>query len=118
LDPIEPVAVADIMIAVIAGALVVLMGALYALSFAFGRLWQRSSLLILAYGCFGLLALNVLILARTLHLEGRWQAVTIALLLGYLLAPHAIWRLSVGTHQGHEAADSLPPVNASGRNTP
>jgi hypothetical protein len=99
MDPIQPVQVADFMIAVVAGALVVLMGALYAVLFAFGRLWAKPLLLTLAYGSFALLTGSVLTLARALNLDGSWQIITVVLLTGYLLAPHAIWRLSVGTHQ-------------------
>lgn len=110
MDPVQPVQVGDFMIAVMAGALIVLMGALYALLFAFGRLWRQRSLLVLAYASFLVLAGSVLTLARVLHLDGSWRLITVALLLGYFLAPRAIWRLSVATHgqsQGDQAATQL-----------
>lgn len=109
MDPVQPVEVADFMIAVIAGALVVMMGALYAVLFAFGRLWNKTILLALAYLSFLCLAASVLILARALNLEGSWQAITVALLIGYLAAPHAIWRLSVHTHGDKEHTATLSP---------
>ncbi len=96
------------MIAVIAGALVVLMGALYAVLFAFGRLWNKTILLVLAYSSFGLLTASVLVLANTLNLNGTWQLVSVTLLLGYLLAPQAIWQLSVGTHASTDESEPAP----------
>jgi len=112
MDPVQPVEVADFMTAVVTGALVVLMGALYAVLFAFGRLWNKTFLLVVAYACFLCLAASVLIFSQALHLEGTWQAITVALLVGYLAAPHAIWRLSVGTHG--EKPDSKVLSSASG----
>jgi ABC-type glycerol-3-phosphate transport system permease component len=94
----EPVELNNILISVIAGALVVLFGALYALTFAFGRLTGRIVLTGLAYGFFALLAVAVLILADALRLTGFWQLITAVILGGYLLAPHAIWKLCAGTH--------------------
>jgi hypothetical protein len=58
----------------------------------------------------------VLILARALNLTGLWQIVTATLLLGYLLAPRAIWRLSVGTHGILDQDDSPTPPPLSRRN--
>jgi hypothetical protein len=49
--------------------------------------------------------LATLSLARALDLGGAWRAVVIVMLVGYLLAPHAIWHLSVATH-GAEHGDS------------
>ena len=94
----EPVELNDILISAIAGALVVLFGALYALAFAFGRLNDSKGLTGLAYGFFALLAIAALILADALRLTGFWQLVTAVILAGYLLAPHAIWKLCAGTH--------------------
>jgi hypothetical protein len=93
-----PVDLNDILISVIAGALVVLFGALYALAFAFGRLIPSSLLSRMAYGFFAMLAIAALVLADALHLTGYWQLITFTILGGYLLAPHAIWKLCVGTH--------------------
>jgi ABC-type glycerol-3-phosphate transport system permease component len=94
----EPVDLNDILISVIAGALVVLFGALYALAFALGRLSGRRDLVCLGYGFFALLVVAALTLADALHLTGIWQVVTAVILAGYLLAPHAIWKLCAGTH--------------------
>ena len=94
----EPVELNDILISVIAGALVVVFGALYALTFAFGRLTGRKILTASAYGFFTLLAIAVLVLADALRLTGLWLLITAVILAGYLLAPHAIWKLCAGTH--------------------
>jgi hypothetical protein len=94
----EPVELDDILISVIAGAMVVMFGALYALAFAIGRLSGNKSLARLAYGFYAMLAVAALILADTLHLTGSWQIITVVILAGYLLAPHAIWKLCVGSH--------------------
>lgn len=95
---IEPVALEDFFITFFASAMVIMLGAGYALLFTFARLWQRKYLAFLAYLAYSLLAINVLVLARTLHLHGFWQALVWVMLLGYLFAPHGIWYLCVGTH--------------------
>ena len=95
----EPVALQDFMVAVIAGAMVILFGALYAFTYAVAKLSKKRSLIVVAYGIFAGFSVSVLVLARALNLNGYWWAVTIAMLLGYLLAPQAIWKLSVGTHE-------------------
>jgi hypothetical protein len=99
---IEPVELQDFFLSFFSAAMVILAGALYALLFTLGK--QRGSvpLLALAYAAYGLLAVSVLLLARVLHLEGFWQVVTFFMLIGYLLAPHGIWRLCVSTY-GREA---------------
>ncbi|MCP4924993.1 MAG: hypothetical protein GY916_03510 [Gammaproteobacteria bacterium] len=94
----EPVALKDFMVAVIAGAMVVLFGALYAFTFAMAKLNKKRWLLGLAYGAFAGLGGSVLLLAQALNLNGHWQVIIVVMLLGYLIAPQAIWKLSVGTH--------------------
>jgi len=94
----EPVELDDILISAMAGAMVVLFGALYALVFALGRLNGSKTLTVLAYTFYALLAVAALVLADKLRLTGIWQTVTAVILTGYLLAPHAIWKLCVGTH--------------------
>ena len=103
----EPVEVNDILISVIAGALVVLFGALYALALALGRLNGSKVLIGLAYGFFALLAVAALILADALRLTGFWQMVTAVIVAGYLLAPHAIWKLCAGTHPERLASRAM-----------
>jgi hypothetical protein len=89
-------------------AAIVLFGALYALLLALWYLRQRRPLLMLAGGAYLLLASSTLLVARALDLHGAWLAIPIALLVGYLLAPHAIWRLCVGIEGAHPP-ESRPP---------
>lgn len=105
---IEPVHLDNFFIAFFSGAMVVMAGALYALLFAFSRVHGLPRLMIAAYGAYGLLAASVLTLAYALNLDGLWQAVVLAMLVGYLLAPHGIWQLCEGTHE-HEPA-GVPPA--------
>ena len=48
----------------------------------------------IAYGIFAGLGVSVFILAQALNLNGYWHVVTVTMLMGYLLAPQAIWKLS------------------------
>jgi uncharacterized membrane protein len=95
---IEPVAPTDMLISFAAAALVILFGAGYAALFAWSRLKNRRALMWLAYGCYALLAEAVAVLAQTNHLNNQWQTLVLAMLIGYLLAPHAIWKLVAATH--------------------
>ena len=101
---LEPVAAANLLAAAVSGALVVLAGAGYAIFFALSRLMGRAALLRWAYGCYVVLAAAVWGLADTLSLVGYWWLLVVAMLIGYLLAPHGIWHLCVATHARHEAA--------------
>jgi len=96
---IEPVAPTDMLISFVSAACVILFGAGYAALFAWSRLKQRRSAMRLAYGSYALLAGAVAVLAQTNHLDGQWQMLVFAMLIGYLLAPHAIWKLVTATHQ-------------------
>ena len=111
---IEPVSVSDLLLAVIAGALVVTCGALYALLFALARMGPRPSALIWAYGAYLGLVISAAVLARAIHLDGPWLLAAAVVLLGYLLAPHGIWRLCLATH---EAGPTTGPA-AAGRRAP
>ncbi|MCG8434876.1 MAG: hypothetical protein MJA83_12670 [Gammaproteobacteria bacterium] len=100
---IEPVEFQDLFLAAAAGALVILAGAAYALIFAWSRVRARPRFMPAAYAAYALFCMAVWLLARTLHLTGFWQILVVLMLLGYLLAPHAIWHLCVGTHGGKDA---------------
>jgi hypothetical protein len=88
----------EILLSTVAGALVVVSGALYALCFALGRL--RGSVLLgrAAWLAYGVLATGMALLAYALRLDGIWLLTLAALLTGYLFAPRAIWHLCVATH--------------------
>ena len=90
------------MVAAMAGAMVVMFGAAYAFAFAVAKLNRKRTLMGIAYGIYAGLTVSVFVLAYALNLNGSWWAVTITMLVGYLLAPQAIWKLSVGTHEGSD----------------
>ncbi|MGD8567567.1 MAG: hypothetical protein PVJ39_05745 [Gammaproteobacteria bacterium] len=95
---IDPVDLDDFFIAFFSAAMVILMGAAYALFFAIGKLKNRPLLMIIAYLAYGALAVSVFLLSDALHLRDYWQIVVWLMLAGYLLAPHGIWHLCCGTH--------------------
>ena len=95
---IDPVATQHIMAAAIAGAMIILFGALYALFFALARLRARPTLMLVAYGAYALLVVAVAVLAITLNLTGLWQLVAAVMVIGYFVAPRLIWHLCAGTH--------------------
>ena len=88
------------------GAAIVLFGALYALLLALARLHRRAALLLFACAAYICLIGSTFVLASTLDLHGIWLLVPAVLLVGYLFAPHGVWRLCVGIHdQRHCATD-------------
>lgn len=92
------------------GASVILFGAAYALLFAWGRLKGVKIVEGLSYVAFVLLVGSVYGLGESLHLAGKWQLLLFLLMLGYLLAPHGIWHLCVGTHaDAHADRESEDP---------
>ena len=95
---IDPVGTQHIMAAAIAGALIILFGALYALFFALARLRARPGLMLSAYAAYALLVVAVVVLTVTLNLTGPWQVVAAVMVVGYFVAPRLIWRLCAGTH--------------------
>lgn len=105
---IEPVATQHIMIAAIAGALIVLFGATYALFFALGRLQQNTTYKWLGYAGYAGLVVAVGVLMRTLNMNGFWQLVAAVMVIGYFIAPRVIWHLCVGTHEADEHTHPLP----------
>ena len=95
---IEPVDLDKFFIAFFSAAMIILMGACYAIFFTLHKLSHKQVYLPLAYLCYGLLATSVALLSDALHLNNYWQIVVWVMLLGYLLAPHGIWHLCRGTH--------------------
>ena len=95
---IDPVVSESILIAAMAGALVVVFGAMFAILFAFARLKNNKRLMYMAYLCYSLLVVSVVMLSRVLNLDGFWSVITIIMLAGYFAGPHAIWKLCVKTH--------------------
>jgi len=85
-------------VSTMAGAAVVLMGAFYALFYALGKLNQHRLSLLASSASYLGLAFATFMLIDALQLRGIWLLVTAVMLVGYLLAPMAIWRLCVDIH--------------------
>jgi uncharacterized membrane protein len=102
---IEPVALKDFFLTFFSAAMVIMAGALYALLFAYARVRGRPRLMPLAYAAYFGLVASVLVLATVANLfaTGFWTFIVVLMLVGYLLAPHAIWHLCVGTHAREHA---------------
>lgn len=98
----EPIELQDLFFSTMSGAAIVLMGASYALFFALGRLHQSKSMTIASHFSYALLAAAVYVLVDSLRLSGFWILVAVVMLVGYFLAPRAIWTLCVGTHAAEE----------------
>jgi uncharacterized membrane protein len=107
IEMIEPVKLADFFTVFFSAASVILFGASYALLFAWSRVRGRPRLMPLAYAAYAGLAVSVIVLALAANLFNNtfWTVIVLLMLVGYLVAPHAIWHLCVGTHvDEHEAA--------------
>lgn len=92
----------DLLMATLAGALIVLWGAVYALLFALGRLQDNRLLGWLGYVAYALLVGGAIMMSVALSLTGFWIVVIGVALIGYLLLPQVIWHLCVGTHAAEE----------------
>ena len=97
---IEPANLADFFTIFFTSAMVIVLGALYALLFAFARLKRMPRLMPAAYIAYGGLFISALVLARATHMFNSplWATIVVLMLAGYLLAPHAIWHLCTATH--------------------
>lgn len=109
---IEPVALKDFFLTFFSAAMVIVTGALYALLFAYARVKRRPRLMPLAYAAYLGLASSVLVLATVANLfaTGFWTFIVVLMLVGYLLAPHAVWHLCVGTHAREHADEESRAV--------
>ena len=89
-------------------AALVLCAAAYALLLALGRarglaVLRRASLI-----AYAGVVLAAVALCWALNLQGLWLVLVAIVLVGYFVAPRAVWRLSVATHEeahGEERAD-------------
>jgi hypothetical protein len=102
---VEPVALANFFTVFFSAAMVIMTGALYALLFAFSRVKRMPRLMPMAYLAYLGLFASVMALAQAANLFNNpfWTSIVVLMLLGYLLAPHAIWHLCVGTHVDEHA---------------
>ncbi|MFZ5482600.1 MAG: hypothetical protein ACOZB0_00075 [Pseudomonadota bacterium] len=102
---IEPVEIADFFAVFFSAAMVIVAGGLYALLFAYARLRSAPRLMPLAYTAYAVLFVAVMVLADVAHLFNNtfWTFIVVLMVVGYLIAPHAIWHLCVRTHEAeHE----------------
>lgn len=106
---IEPVKLGNFFIVFFSAAMVIMLGALYALLFALARIKKHAYMMSWAYFSYAGLFIATLLLAYAANLlqQPLWIAIVILMLVGYLLAPHAIWHLCVSTHADDSKA--VPP---------
>jgi hypothetical protein len=112
---LEPVKLANFFIVFFSAASVILFGASYALLFAWSRIKGRPRLMMLAYSAYAGLLFSVITLAFAANLFNNnfWTFIVLLMLVGYLLAPHAVWHLCVGTHADEhtdEHADEVASI--------
>lgn len=109
IDMLEPVKLDDFFIVFFSAASVILFGASYALMFAWSRMKGLPRLMMLAYAAYAGLVFSVITLALAANLFNTlfWSVIVGLMLIGYLLAPHAIWHLCVKTHAD---ADEPAPI--------
>lgn len=111
---IEPANLANFFTIFFSSAMVIMLGALYALLFAYSRVKHSPNLMPLAYGAYAGLFASTFFLANAANLLKHpvWQAIVFIMLVGYLFAPHAIWYLCVGTHsymqENDESGSKIP----------
>jgi len=106
---IELVKLDDFFLTFLSAAAVILFGALYALLFAYSKVRKMPHLMLLAYAAYAVLFISVITLAKVTNLFGGvfWIALVMTMLVGYLLAPHAIWHLCMGTHAASHHDDPV-----------
>lgn len=109
---IEPASLGNFFTIFFTSAMVIMLGALYALLFAFSRLKGDKRLMPLAYLSYAGLLISTLFLADAANLLKHpfWTVIVAFMLVGYLLAPHAIWHLCVGTHAEEHAEEEPVPI--------
>lgn len=100
----------QLLLGTMSGAMIVMVGGLYALFYALGCLQSNRRFIVAAYVCFAILVISAVLLVDALNLSGLWSIVIATMLIGYFLAPRAIWHLCVGTHMGEP---SLQTSNTS-----
>lgn len=99
---IDPVELQRIAVAALSAGGIVLFGAAYAICLALGRLKGLAILRPLSYLAYLALAAVTGLFAWAMNLTGAWAILTVVLLVGYFVAPRAIWRLSVATHESSD----------------
>jgi hypothetical protein len=94
----EPVRFAAIATAAFAAGGVVFGAALYAIFYAIGKRTRNGVMTAIALVGYTGMAICVGVLSVALDFRGAWLLLTACLLLGYLIAPPLLWRLTVAMH--------------------
>ena len=108
-------AMPNLILGALSAASVVMFGALYALLFAWGRLHRQRAVVRSSYAAFGALTLATFLLVSALGLADFWRLVIGVMLLGYLIAPHLIWQLCIGTHATRPGGEAPSAHEVPGR---
>lgn len=110
---VEPAQIGAFFTIFFSAAMVVVLGALYALLLALSRLKALPALLPLAHLAYAGLFVATVLLARATNLFASvfWAVTVTALLVGYWFAPRLIWHLCARTHA---AQDGLERSGARG----
>ena len=95
---IEPVELQDFLISFFVSALIILSGASYALLYAWSKITARIGLRWLAYLAYLVLLISVAVLTVVAHFSGYWLWLSVVMVIGYFIAPIAIWHLCIKTH--------------------
>jgi len=95
---VEPAHFTSIATAAMAAGGVIFCGALYAIFYAMGRRVASSRLLGISFVAYAGVVACVGVLTFALDFTGIWWLLIVCLLIGYLLAPPFIWRLTVAVH--------------------
>ena len=98
---IEPAELGNFFAIFFSSALVIVLGALYALLFAFSHLKNNRSYLYLAYLSYGGLVVSISIFSSAANLLNHsfWISIIALMLVGYFFAPILIWHLCIATHK-------------------
>lgn len=99
--PIEPVEIADFFLSFFTAAMIVLLAALYAALFAWGKIQGDRRFLYGAALSYAALLACVQAFGKINHFEGVWQILTLLMAFGYAVMPYLVWRLCVSTHSDH-----------------
>lgn len=97
---IEPAELGNFFTIFFSSALVIVLGALYGMLFAFSHFKDNRRYLSLAYIAYAGLVISTFVLADAANLLNHafWISVIALMLIGYFFAPLAIWYLCVATH--------------------
>ena len=95
---IEPVALSNFFLSFFSGAMIILLAALYAVLYAWGKITDKSVLSYWAMFIYVLLLGCVMVFVNVMNLKGYWQIIALLMAIGYWWMPRFILQLCVATH--------------------